>query len=208
MKLAEVLKKLDADNEGKKRVMMGPLRALAKKLKTDHPLALQLWETGRTDARILATMVMAADKVTAQEAESMLSSLTDSLLVDELASNVLAGSPDADELGKKWRASKDELTGRAGWILLTGKIVRKGLASADCEPILSAIDKQKKAVPTKTAESMMRSLVEIGVRFPEHRQRALDIGERWGKIDDRPVPRGCTPFHAVLWIEAMLRRAK
>jgi hypothetical protein len=65
-----------------------------------------------------------------------------------------------------------------------------------------------KSVPVKTAESMMRFLVEIGVRFPEHRERAIDIGTRWGLIDDRQVPKGCTPFYAPAWIAAILERQK
>ncbi len=35
------------------------LRALAKRLKTEHALALQLWATGDTAARLLATLVPA-----------------------------------------------------------------------------------------------------------------------------------------------------
>lgn len=207
MKLADVLQQLDADAAGKNRVMLGPLRKMGKKLKTNHPLALELWATGRTDARILAAMLMAPDHLTAKEAETMLASLTDSQLVDELTA-VIADSPIADDLREKWLGSKKDLTGRAGWNLTVGKILRKGLASGDCEALLKTIESQMKAVSTKTAESMMRCLVEIGVRFPEHRPRAIDIGTRWGRIDDRPVPKGCTPFHAVEWIEAILKRRK
>ena len=65
MKLADVLGQLDAQAAGKTRVMMGPLRALGKKLKTDHSLAIALWDTGRFDAMLLATMVMAPDRLTA-----------------------------------------------------------------------------------------------------------------------------------------------
>jgi 3-methyladenine DNA glycosylase AlkD len=38
-------------------VNLTPLRALAKRLKTQHELALQLWATGDTAARLLATVV-------------------------------------------------------------------------------------------------------------------------------------------------------
>lgn len=209
MKLTDVMKKLDANGAGKPRVMMGPLRALGKKLKTDHPLALELWKTGRTDAMLLATMVMAPDKLTAKEVEGMVAPLTDFHLVDELTYKVAADAPWADDLSKKWVGSKKELIGRAGWNLLVSKILQKRVSSAECNDILKTIEAQKRAVPTKTAEAMMRCLVEIGVRFPEHRKRAIDIGTKWGIIDpDRPVPKGCTPFYAPAWIEALLKRQK
>ena len=115
MKLAEVLAQLDAQGAGKARVTMGPLRALGKKLKTDYALALALWDTGRTDAMLLATMVMAPDRLTAADAAAMLASVADFQLVDELTYKVVAEAPCADELCKKWMGAKQELTGaRAG----------------------------------------------------------------------------------------------
>lgn len=206
MKLADVLKQLDAASAGKTRVMMGPVRALAKKLEKDHPLALALWATGRTDARILSTMVMAPEQLTAKEVQAMLAELTDSLLVDELTYNAVADAPCADELSQKWIGAKQELVGRAGWNLLVGKLMRQRFDESACADILKTINANKRKVPTRTAESMMRCLVEIGVRFPEHRERTIDIGTRWGVIDDRPVPKGCTPFYAPAWIAAILKR--
>ncbi|WP_422929169.1 DNA alkylation repair protein [Singulisphaera sp. PoT] len=208
MKLAEVLGQLDAQMVGKTRVMMGPLRALGKAIKTDHDLALGLWETGRTDARLLATMAMAPDRLTAAEAESLLASTDDVQILDELTYKVIAESPSADELCRKWLASDRDLTGRAGWNLLVARLMAKTLATGECAEILATIDAGGKAAPVKKAESMMRCLVEIGVRFPEHRERAIEIGTRWGLIDDRPVPKGCTPFYAPAWIAAVLKNKK
>ena len=55
-------------------VTLGNLRSLAKKLKTNHGLALQLWATGNADARMLATMIMAPDQISAQEIENWMPS--------------------------------------------------------------------------------------------------------------------------------------
>lgn len=206
MKLADVLGRLDARGAGKSRVMMGPLRALGKELGPDHALALALWGTGRADAMLLATMLMEPGRLAAGDAEAMLASAADPQLVDELTYKVVAESPCADELRRKWMDSGRDLTGRAGWNLLAAKLVGKRLGAGECAGILEEIESGCKAAPVKKAESMMRCLVEIGVRFPEHRQRAIDIGERWGLIDDRPVPKGCTPFYAPDWIAAVLKR--
>jgi 3-methyladenine DNA glycosylase AlkD len=64
MTLNETLKKLKALGSAKVRaqnakggagdnqfgVSLGDIRALAKKIRTDHPLALSLWKTGNIDA--------------------------------------------------------------------------------------------------------------------------------------------------------------
>ena len=36
-------------------VKHGDIRAIAKKIKTDHALALKLWDTGNVEAQLLAT---------------------------------------------------------------------------------------------------------------------------------------------------------
>jgi 3-methyladenine DNA glycosylase AlkD len=155
---------------------------------------------------LLAAMVMAPARLTAADAETMLASITDLQILDELTYKVVAEAPCADELRRKWMAAEQELIGRAGWNLLAARLLRKRLAAEECADILDTIESSCKAAPVKTAESMMRCLVEIGARFPEHRPRAIDIGTRWGPIDDRPVPKGCTPFYAPDWIAAILKR--
>ena len=48
------------------------LRALAKRLKTQHELALQLWATGDTAARLLATLVCRPKAFSAAELDAMI----------------------------------------------------------------------------------------------------------------------------------------
>ncbi|MFO0910061.1 MAG: DNA alkylation repair protein [Isosphaeraceae bacterium] len=208
MELAEVLGQLDAQGGSTGRVTMGPLRELGKKIKRDHTLALALWDTGRTDAMLLATMVMAPARITSRDAEAMLASAPGIQVLDELTSKVVAEAPCADELCRKWLKARPELTRRAGWNLLVAKLLRKRATTRECAEILDTIESSYQAAPVKAAESMMRCLVEIGVRFPEHRPRAIEIGTRWGVLDDRPVPKGCTPYYAPDWIAAILRRQK
>ena len=186
-------------------VKMGDLRGLAKKLKTNHPLALQLWATGNYEAMILATMILDSAQLTRPEAEAMLHSLTSYRLVDELIYNTVAKTAFAEALRLAWMNSSTELTGRAGWSLL---IVRLGgdAAGLDYEAILEQIEAEVKAAPRYKQESMNQCLVEIGVRVPELRQRCIAIGERLGRLDDRPIPKGCTSSYAPEWIAAVLKR--
>ena len=104
-------------------VTLGKLRGLAKKLKSNHPLALELWATGNADAMILATMLMAPAQVTRADAERWVKSLTYFKLIDELVDNVLVQTPFADALRVRWMESPMEMVGRAGWGLLNARIV-------------------------------------------------------------------------------------
>ena len=53
---------------------------------------------------------------------------------------------------------------------------------------------------------MNTCLAQIGIEFPEHRQRALAIGERLGVLRDYPTPPNCTSPFAPAWIAEMVRR--
>jgi 3-methyladenine DNA glycosylase AlkD len=74
-------------------VKLSDLRGLAKKLKTNHPLALQLWASGNADAMIPATMLMDSAQLTQSEVAAMLQPLTYYRLVDELIYNAVARPP-------------------------------------------------------------------------------------------------------------------
>lgn len=189
-------------------VMLGPLRGLAKKLKTNHLLALQLWDSGNLDAMILATMIMDPSRLSAAELEAMLLPLTYFRLVDEFSFNTAAKSGHADVLRARWMASPDELTGRAGWNLVIAPILTKTADAMDFEPILQMIETDMKSAPQFKQESMNRALVEIAVHFPDLTQRCIAIGEGLGKLDDKPVPRGCVSTFAPEWINYVFEHRK
>jgi 3-methyladenine DNA glycosylase AlkD len=54
--------------------------------------------------------------------------------------------------------------------------------------------------------TMNSTLAEIGIHFPELRERAVAIGERLGIYRDYPVSKGCTSPVAPIWINAMVSR--
>ena len=61
-------------------------------------------------------------------------------------------------------------------------------------------------VLTATAGEVNAALAGIGIHFPEHRKRAVAIGEALGVYRDYPVSKGCTSPFAPIWINAMVSR--
>ncbi|MNS51688.1 DNA alkylation repair enzyme [compost metagenome] len=189
-------------------VKMGDLRALAKAIKVDHALAMRLWETGNADARILATMIMDPAAFTEAELEAMLTSLTYFNLADKFLDNVIARSPHAEALRLRWMPSSEELIGRSGWGLLVERIVARKTDDLDIEAILAVIEAEILTSPVRKQERMTYAQVEIALRLPEYREACIALGERLGRFDQRPIPKGCTPFYAPDWIAAVLARKK
>jgi 3-methyladenine DNA glycosylase AlkD len=52
-------------------VKLGDIRAIAKKIKTDHELALKLWDTGNVEAQLLATLIIKPNSLSADELDGM-----------------------------------------------------------------------------------------------------------------------------------------
>ena len=182
------------------------LRALAKRLKTQHELALQLWATGDTAARLLATLVCKPKSFAATELDVMIRGIRAPKLLDWFVVNVVKPSRHAEPLRQAWKDG-DDVTGRAGWSLTTDRVVKRA-DGLDLDGLLDQIENEMKQAPAHKQWAMNHCLAEIGIHHREHRKRAIAIGERLEVLIDYPASPGCTPPYAPMWIAEMVRRQK
>src|SRR5207248_10722521 len=70
-------------------VKSGDIRVLAKKIKTDPELAARLWDTGNFDAMLLATLLMAPKKLSADDVERMVRTANWAQVADWLMTSVV-----------------------------------------------------------------------------------------------------------------------
>lgn len=186
-------------------VKMGDIRKVANKIKTNHPLALQLWETGNADAQFLATLLMKPKELSAAEMERLMKSVNFSQVADWLHSYVLKEHPDKEMLRKKWMTTDERWTARAGWRLTAGRVA-KGAEGLDPVALLDRIESEMSGAAPEVQWTMNTCLAEIGINFPKLRKRAIAIGEKLGVYRDYPCSKGCTSPFAPIWINEMVRR--
>lgn len=184
---------------------LGDIRALAKTIKKDHALAMALWETGNIDARLLATLIIDLKKLSAEELDAMVRSERFSGIADWLQSYVVKEHPDKEALREQWMQSDDPMAARAGWSLTAGRISRDA-EGIDIPAMLDRIEQEMPGAAPEAQWTMNTALAQIGINHPEHRARALAIGERLGIYRDYPVSKGCTSPFAPIWINEMVRR--
>ena len=186
------------------RVNLSHLRALAKRLKTQHELALALWATGDTAARLLATLICRPKLFSADELDLMVREIGSPKLLDWFIVNVIKPGKHAEQLRLRW---KDEggLVGRAGWSLTTDRVV-KNAEGLDLEALLDQIEHELQQTPEDKQWPMNHCLAEIGIHHPQWRKRAIAIGEKLKVMIDYPASPGCTPPYVPLWIAEMVRR--
>jgi len=186
-------------------VKMGDIRALSKKIKTDHELALALWETGNIEARFMATLIIVPKLLSAADLEEMVRSERFPQVIDWLYSYVIKEHADKEQLRQKWMYSDDAMCARLGWSLTSGRIARNpdGL---DIPALLDRIESEMSTAAPDVQWAMNTALAQIGINMQAYRARALDIGERLGIYRDYPVSKGCTSPFAPIWINEMVKR--
>lgn len=186
-------------------VNLGKLRALAKRLKTQHPLALELWATGDSAARLVALLVCRPKEFSRNQLDAMMREARASKVRDWLINYVVTKSPHAEELRVAWSADPDATVRSAGWAL-TAERVRKNADGLDLPQLLDVVEAEMKAAPDRLQWEMNNTLAYIGIEHSELRDRALEIGERLEVLKDYPTSPGCTSPYAPVWIAEMVRR--
>lgn len=186
-------------------VNLSKLRAIAKRLRTQQDLAVQLWQTGDTAARLLALLVSRPRAFARDELDTMLREARAPKVHDWLVSYVVRRSPHAEDLRLAWLADPDPVVASAGWDLTADRVVKRP-EGLDLAGLLDVVEAQMKDAPDRLQWAMNTCLAQIGIEHPEHRARALAIGERLRVLEDYPTPPNCTSPYAPTWIAEMVRR--
>jgi 3-methyladenine DNA glycosylase AlkD len=186
-------------------VRLGDIRKLAAKIKTNHELAIALWETGNIDARLLAILLINPKNLSGDELERMVRSVGVAQVADWLNSYVVKNYPGKETLRQSWMADDDPWAARAGWSL-TSERIGKNPEGLDLQALLDRIESEMRDAAPEAQWTMNFCLAGIGIHFPEYRKRAIAIGETLGIYRDYPVSKGCTSPFAPIWIKEMVSR--
>lgn len=186
-------------------VNLGKLRAVAKRLKTQQELAVRLWETDDTAARLLALLICRPKAFGRDALDHMLREARAPKVHDWLVNYVVQKSPHAEELRVAWSADPDPVVASAGWALTTERVGKKS-ETLDLPGLLDVIEAEMKDAPDRLQWAMNHCLAQIGIDHPGLRARAVGIGERLEVLKDYPTSPGCTSPYAPDWIAEMVRR--
>ncbi len=181
-------------------VSYGELNRLAKKIKTDHALAVDLWATGNHDARELAAKIVDKDRVTKALARRWLAD-TDNYVSMGSVAGVVANSPHARELSDEWRDQSREWTAAAGWLLVAYCAERSDVFSGDdLGLMLQQIETEIHDRANRVRHEMNQALIAIALRDEDLRKQAIDAAGRIGTVMVDHGRTGCKTPDAVSYI--------
>ncbi len=104
-------------------VSVSELRKVAKRLGTDHNLAVALWATGNHEARLLACFVDDPAAVTAEQADAWARDFDSWDICDQATTSLFDLTPHAWFKAARWAERDEEWIRRAGFALMAGLAV-------------------------------------------------------------------------------------
>lgn len=181
------------------KTKLGDLRKMAKDIKRDHELAMELWSTGEFLPRLLAVLIM-DKKLLSQD---VLNKLDDDMqahpfnernnLMDWLMANQLTKDKKTIALMESWENSPSPLQRRIFWYY-QARLRWTGKTSPDNTAYLvSAIEKNLALEEPEVQWAMNFTAGWIGVHDEHYRDRCIKIGEKTGLYKGDMVSKGCTP---------------
>lgn len=191
-------------------VSYAELYKLRKRIKVDHRLALELWDTGNHDARVLATLIDDPKQIDRAQAERWLADMDNYGLTDAL-SGLIARSSLARAVMPEWMAREGEWESCAGWNIL-GQLALddRTLDDAFFAAYLPVIEQQIHHAKNRTRYSMNNALIAIGTRGDALESAALAAANRIGKVEVDHGDTSCkTPYAPTYIVKSRdHRRAK
>ncbi len=189
-------------------VSYAELGRLKKKLGTDHGLARQLWASGNHDARILATMVADPTKLTSAEIDRWARELSNYVVADAF-SKLVADSPHASRKMDRLMRSRNEWTGRAGWLLCAHLVRREGVIDdASVERYLVELETSTQSNKNRVKDAMNSALIAIGLRSARFEKKAIAAAKRIGHVDVDHGETSCKTPDAIAYIKKTKARSK
>jgi len=94
------------------------LRQLAREIGRDHRLALELWDSGVHEARILAALVDEPEHVTIEQMEAWVRQFDSWDVCDVVCNELFRRHPDVWETARRWSSDPGGYVRRAGFALM------------------------------------------------------------------------------------------
>ena len=197
-----------------KTTKLGDLRTIAKDIKKDHQLALELWSTGDYLPRQLAILIMDPKLLSQELIDKLDRDIQDhtseerNQLIDWLMANQLAKDRKTIALMESWENSPSALQRRTFWYY-QGRLRWVGQTPPpNTESLLFSIEEKIANEEPEVQWAMNFTAGQIGIFQSEYRSRCIALGERTGLYKDEVVAKNCTPAYLPEFISIQVAKLK
>lgn len=165
-------------------VTVKELRKIARKAGTDHNLAIELWNTGIHEARILASIIDDPKFVTETQMESWVKNFDSWDVCDQACMNLFYRTQIAWKKAIEWSSRKEEFEKRAGFSMMAVLAVHDKRSRDDkfmeLLPIIKGSSSDERNYVKKAVNWALR---QIGKRNARLNKEALKTAKEIAEID-------------------------
>jgi len=172
-------------------VQLTILRKIGKETGKNHDLAVELWESGIRDARMLAAIIDEPFRVTENQMERWVMDFDSWDVCDNCCNSLFSKTPFAYAKTEEWSSRGDEFVKRAGFVLLATLAVHDKKAQDDVfEGFFPLIERESWDDRNYVKKAVNWALRQIGKRNLSLNKKAIAVAERLIAMD----------FKAARWI--------
>ena len=162
------------------------LRSLAREIRKNHALALELWASEIHEARILASMIDDPLSVTEDQMEKWVNDFDSWDLCDQVCGNLFCYCRVAHEKAIEWSAREEEYVRRAGYALMAYIAVHdKNATNKKFLEFLSIIEDDSLDDRNFVKKAVNWALRQIGKRNPYLNKAAVSTAKKIQKKDSK-----------------------
>jgi hypothetical protein len=180
------------------------LKKIRKRVKVDHELALELFDTGIYDAMYLAGLVADPPTMTKAQLQRWVKGAYCYGLACYTVAWVAAESRFGFELARQWIDSPKEPIAAAGWSTWSSLLAiepDEELDRAEIGKLLDRVRTEIQAAPNRARYTMNGFVIAVGCYVPALAARAKAVGKVIGVVDVDTGGTACKVPDAVAYIE-------
>jgi len=162
------------------------LRKMAKTIGKDHKLAIELFDSGIHEARLLAGFIDEPEKVTEAQIKKWVKTFDSWDIVDQVCSNLFDKTSFAHDKIFEFSKRKEEFVKRTAFTLMaTSAVHNKGMSDKDFLEFFPLIKKASTDERNFVKKSVNWALRQIGKRNKKLNASAVKLAKEIQKIDSK-----------------------
>jgi hypothetical protein len=185
-------------------VKVGDLKPIQKRIKKNHELALELYDSGVSDAMYLAGLIAEPAKMTKAQLQKWAKGAYWYMLSEYTVAWVTAESRFAVELAKEWMKSRDERIASIGWSTYSSFVAitpDEDIDLAEVEQLLARIPGELPNAANRVRYTMNGFVIAVGGYIAPLVVKAKAAARSIGKVEVDMGGTACKVHDALSYIE-------
>ncbi|MGH9870739.1 MAG: DNA alkylation repair protein [Candidatus Polarisedimenticolia bacterium] len=185
------------------------MKKIVKKVRRNHELALQLYDSGIYDARYLAGLIAEDDRMTVKDLTRWVESANCPALSEYTVPWVTAEGPHGMKLALKWIESKKESVASSGWATLSCLAALRDDAELDLALFKRLLGRVRESIheqPNRVRYVMNGFVIGVGCYVKELTALALETAKAVGPVTVDMGDTACEVPDAAAYIRKVKER--